>query len=148
MVDAIAASVISAVPGLDGPFHGHRHRRAGRPVYLFHLERRVLRPASCLSLPKRPPSMALAPLTIGRASLIGQRVHLLQSTGRIDLLLVGLAEVEFGDHQRYRCSGPCRRRWSCWWPPLSSRSSPSLAMPIDGSPPCTAKSDPFSMPRT
>jgi CitMHS family citrate-Mg2+:H+ or citrate-Ca2+:H+ symporter len=38
---------------------------------------------------------------IGRASLIGQQVHLLSPLVASTYLLVGLAEVEFGDHQRY-----------------------------------------------
>ncbi|MGT2428968.1 hypothetical protein ACU4HD_10200 [Cupriavidus basilensis] len=38
---------------------------------------------------------------IGRASLIGQQVHLLSLLVASTYLLVGLAEVEFGDHQRY-----------------------------------------------
>ena len=38
---------------------------------------------------------------IGRASLIGQQVHLLSPLVASTYLLVGLAEVEFGDHQRF-----------------------------------------------
>ncbi len=38
---------------------------------------------------------------LGRASLIGQQVHLLSPLVASTYLLVGLSEVEFGDHQRY-----------------------------------------------
>jgi CitMHS family citrate-Mg2+:H+ or citrate-Ca2+:H+ symporter len=38
---------------------------------------------------------------IGRASLIGQQVHLLSPLVASTYLLVGLAGVEFGDHQKF-----------------------------------------------
>ncbi len=38
---------------------------------------------------------------IGRASIIGQPVHLLSPLVPSTYLLVGLSEMEFGDHQRY-----------------------------------------------
>jgi len=38
---------------------------------------------------------------IGRASIIGQPVHLLSPLVASTYLLVGMSEVEFGDHQRY-----------------------------------------------
>jgi CitMHS family citrate-Mg2+:H+ or citrate-Ca2+:H+ symporter len=43
----------------------------------------------------------LSPVEIARASLIGQPVHLLSPLVPSTYLLVGLAGVEFGDHQRF-----------------------------------------------
>ena len=40
-------------------------------------------------------------MEIARASLIGQPVHLLSPLVPSTYLLVGLAGVEFGDHQRF-----------------------------------------------
>ncbi len=41
------------------------------------------------------------PVEIGRASLVGQPVHLLSPLVASTYLLVGLAGVEFSDHQKY-----------------------------------------------
>ena len=38
---------------------------------------------------------------MGRASVVGQGVHLLSPLVPSTYLLVGLASVEFGDHQRF-----------------------------------------------
>lgn len=46
-------------------------------------------------------SAGIDPLEMARASLIGQPVHLLSPLVPSTYLLVGLAGVEFGDHQRY-----------------------------------------------
>jgi CitMHS family citrate-Mg2+:H+ or citrate-Ca2+:H+ symporter len=43
----------------------------------------------------------ITPVEMARASLIGQPVHLLSPLVPSTYLLVGLAGVEFGDHQRY-----------------------------------------------
>lgn len=43
----------------------------------------------------------IAPAEIARASLIGQPIHLLSPLVASTYLLVGLAGVEFGDHQRF-----------------------------------------------
>lgn len=43
----------------------------------------------------------IAPVEIGRASLVGQPIHLLSPLVASTYLLVGLAGVEFSDHQKY-----------------------------------------------
>jgi len=43
----------------------------------------------------------ISPVEIARASLIGQPVHFLSPLVPSTYLLVGLAGVEFGDHQRF-----------------------------------------------
>ncbi|WP_420847734.1 hypothetical protein [Nissabacter archeti] len=43
----------------------------------------------------------IEPAEIGRASLVGQPVHLLSPLVASTYLLVGLAGVEFSDHQKY-----------------------------------------------
>jgi citrate-Mg2+:H+ or citrate-Ca2+:H+ symporter, CitMHS family len=43
----------------------------------------------------------ITPVEMARASLIGQPVHLLSPLVPSTYLLVGLARVEFGDHQRF-----------------------------------------------
>lgn len=46
-------------------------------------------------------SYGIAPEVIARASLIGQPLHLLSPLVAATYVLVGLSEVEFGDHQRF-----------------------------------------------
>ena len=46
-------------------------------------------------------AFGISPEAIARASLIGQPVHLLSPLVASTYLLVGMSEVEFGDHQRY-----------------------------------------------
>ena len=43
----------------------------------------------------------ISPVEIARASIVGQPVHLLSPLVPSTYLLVGLAKVEFGDHQRF-----------------------------------------------
>ncbi|MBL8271987.1 MAG: citrate transporter, partial [Steroidobacter sp.] len=43
----------------------------------------------------------ISPVEMARASLIGQPVHLLSPLVPSTYLLVGLANVDFGDHQRF-----------------------------------------------
>ena len=47
----------------------------------------------------------ISAVEMARASLIGQPVHLLSPLVPSTYLLVGLAGVEFGDHQRYALAG-------------------------------------------
>lgn len=43
----------------------------------------------------------ITPVEMARASIVGQPVHLLSPLVPSTYLLVGLAKVEFGDHQRF-----------------------------------------------
>ena len=43
----------------------------------------------------------ISPVEMARASIVGQPVHLLSPLVPSTYLLVGLAKVEFGDHQRF-----------------------------------------------
>ena len=47
---------------------------------------------------------------IGRASLLGQPVHLLSPLVPSTYLLVGMAGVSFGDHQNSLLNGPWEQR--------------------------------------
>ena len=49
---------------------------------------------------------------MGRASLLGQPVHLLSPLVASTYLLVGMAKVDFGEHQRFTLlCGPLERQW-------------------------------------
>ncbi len=100
MVDAIAASVISAVPDWMGPYMAIVTGVLSVP-FTFFISNDAFYFGILPILAKAAAVYGIGAAEIGRASLIGQQVHLLSPLVASTYLLVGLAEVEFGDHQRY-----------------------------------------------
>ena len=100
MVDAIAASVISAVPDWMGPYLAIVTAVLSIP-FTFFISNDAFYFGILPILAKAAAVYGIGAVEIGRASLIGQQVHLLSPLVASTYLLVGLAEVEFGDHQRY-----------------------------------------------
>jgi len=100
MVDAIAASVISAVPDWMGPYMAIVTAVLSVP-FTFFISNDAFYFGILPILAKAAAVYGIGAVEIGRASLIGQQVHLLSPLVASTYLLVGLAEVEFGDHQRY-----------------------------------------------
>jgi|UPI00047F86CE CitMHS family citrate-Mg2+:H+ or citrate-Ca2+:H+ symporter len=100
MVDAIAASVISAVPEWMGPYLAIVTAVLSVP-FTFFISNDAFYFGILPILAKAAAVYGIGAVEIGRASLIGQQVHLLSPLVASTYLLVGLAEVEFGDHQRY-----------------------------------------------
>ena len=100
MVDAIAASVISAVPDWMGPYMAIVTAVLSVP-FTFFISNDAFYFGILPILAKAAAIHGIGAVEIARASLIGQQVHLLSPLVASTYLLVGLAEVEFGDHQRY-----------------------------------------------
>ncbi|WP_042885775.1 CitMHS family transporter [Cupriavidus necator] len=100
MVDAIANSVISAVPDWMGPYMALVTGALSIP-FTFFISNDAFYFGILPILAKAAAVYGIGAAEIGRASLIGQQVHLLSPLVASTYLLVGLAEVEFGDHQRY-----------------------------------------------
>jgi CitMHS family citrate-Mg2+:H+ or citrate-Ca2+:H+ symporter len=100
MVDAIAASVISAVPDWMGPYLAIVTAVLSVP-FTFFISNDAFYFGILPILAKAAAVYGIGAVEIGRASLIGQQVHLLSPLVASTYLLVGLAEVEFGDHQRF-----------------------------------------------
>ena len=100
MVDAIAASVISAVPQSMGPYLAIVTGLLSIP-FTFFISNDAFYFGIVPILAKAAAVYGISPAEIARASLIGQPVHLLSPLVASTYLLVGLSEVEFGDHQRY-----------------------------------------------
>ncbi|NOV26324.1 citrate transporter [Cupriavidus necator] len=100
MVDAIANSVISAVPAWMGPYLALVTGVLSVP-FTFFISNDAFYFGVLPILAKAAAMYGISAAEIGRASLIGQQVHLLSPLVASTYLLVGLAEVEFGDHQRY-----------------------------------------------
>ncbi len=100
MVDAIANSVIAAVPPWMGPYMGVVTGLLSIP-FTFFISNDAFYFGIVPILAKTAAVYGFTPAEIGRASLIGQPVHLLSPLVASTYLLVGLSKIEFGDHQRF-----------------------------------------------
>lgn len=100
MVDAIAASVIAAVPGWMGPYLAIVTGVLSIP-FTFFISNDAFYFGIVPILAKAAAVYGISPAEIGRASIIGQPVHLLSPLVASTYLLVGMSGIEFGDHQRY-----------------------------------------------
>jgi CitMHS family citrate-Mg2+:H+ or citrate-Ca2+:H+ symporter len=100
MVDAIAASVIVAIPDWMGPYLAVVTGFLSVP-FTFFISNDAFYFGVVPILAKAAAVYGISPAEIGRASIIGQPVHLLSPLVASTYLLVGMAEIEFGDHQRY-----------------------------------------------
>jgi len=100
MVDAIAASVIAAIPDWMGPYLAIVTGALSIP-FTFFISNDAFYFGIVPILAKAAAVYGISAAEIGRASIIGQPVHLLSPLVASTYLLVGLSEIEFGDHQRY-----------------------------------------------
>ena len=100
MVDAIALSVIAAVPDWMGPYLAIVTGLLSIP-FTFFISNDAFYFGIVPILAKAAAVYGISAAEIGRASLIGQPVHLLSPLVASTYLLVGMAKVEFGDHQRF-----------------------------------------------
>jgi CitMHS family citrate-Mg2+:H+ or citrate-Ca2+:H+ symporter len=100
MVDAIATSVIAAIPAWMGPYLAVVTGILSIP-FTFFISNDAFYFGVVPILAKAAAVYGITAAEIGRASIVGQPVHLLSPLVASTYLLVGMAEVEFGDHQRY-----------------------------------------------
>jgi citrate-Mg2+:H+ or citrate-Ca2+:H+ symporter, CitMHS family len=100
MVDAIAASVIAGVPAWMGPYMAVVTGILSIP-FTFFISNDAFYFGIVPVLAKAAEVYGISAAEIGRASITGQPVHLLSPLVASTYLLVGMAKVEFGDHQRY-----------------------------------------------
>ena len=100
MVDAIANSVIATVPDWMGPYMAVVTAVLSIP-FTFFVSNDAFYFGILPILAKTAAVYGISPVAIVRASLVGQQVHLLSPLVASTYLLVGLAKVEFGDHQRF-----------------------------------------------
>ncbi|OON62223.1 citrate:proton symporter [Massilia sp. KIM] len=100
MVDAIATSVIAAVPDWMGPYLAVITGLLSIP-FTFFISNDAFYFGVVPVLAKAAEVYGITAAEIGRASIIGQPVHLLSPLVASTYLLVGMSEVEFGDHQRF-----------------------------------------------
>lgn len=100
MVDAIALSVIAAVPEWMGPYLAIVTGMLSIP-FTFFISNDAFYFGVVPVLAKAAEVYGITAAEIGRASVIGQPVHLLSPLVASTYLLVGMCKIEFGDHQRY-----------------------------------------------
>lgn len=100
MVDAIANSVIAMVPAWMGPYLAVVTGLLSIP-FTFLISNDAFYFGILPILAKAGAVYGIGAAEIARASIIGQPVHLLSPLVASTYLLVGLTEVEFGDHQRF-----------------------------------------------
>lgn len=100
MVDAMAASVIAVIPPSLGPYLAIVTGIVSIP-FTFFISNDAFYYGVLPILAKAAQAYGISAAEMGRASVIGQPVHLLSPLVPSTYLLVGLAGVEFGDHQRF-----------------------------------------------
>ena len=100
MVDAMANSVVAMVPDAMGPYMAVIAGVLSLP-FTFFISNDAFYYGVVPILSQAAASYGISAAEIGRASLIGQPVHLLSPLVPSTYLLVALCGVELGDHQRF-----------------------------------------------
>ena len=100
MVDGMAGSVVRLVPPALGPYLGILTGVLSIP-FTFLISNDAFYFGVLPVVAKAGEAYGISAAEIARASLIGQPVHLLSPLVPSTFLLVGLAGVDFDDHQRY-----------------------------------------------
>ena len=100
MVEAMSKSLLTIIPDTLGPHLAVITALVSLPFTLF-LSNDAFYFGMLPVLAEAAGHYGISPIEIARASLIGQPVHLLSPLVPSTYLLVGLARVELGDHQRF-----------------------------------------------
>lgn len=100
MADAMARGVIAVIPDAMGPYLAPITGLLSIP-FTFFISNDAFYYGVLPILAEAAGRFGISPEEIGRASLVGQPVHLLSPLVASTYLLVGLAKVELGDHQRF-----------------------------------------------
>jgi CitMHS family citrate-Mg2+:H+ or citrate-Ca2+:H+ symporter len=100
MIDAMADSVIKVIPAALGPYMSVVTALLSIP-FTFFISNDAFYFGVLPVLAKAGHVYGITAVEMGRASLIGQPVHLLSPLVPSTYLLVGLVDVPFDEHQRY-----------------------------------------------
>lgn len=100
MLDAMAQSMLALVPSTLGPYLAPITALVSLP-FTFFVSNDAFYFGVIPIVAQTASEFGISSVEIARASLIGQPVHLLSPLVPSTYLLVGLAGVEFGDHQRF-----------------------------------------------
>lgn len=100
MVDAMAATVTDYIPPAWGPYMAPITALLSAP-FTFFISNDAFYFGMLPILAETGAHYGLTPAEIGRASLVGQQIHLLSPLVASTYLLVGFVGIEFGEHQRF-----------------------------------------------
>ncbi|XYJ24028.1 citrate transporter CitH [Bacillus velezensis] len=100
MVDAMAHSLVSLIPDAMGPHLPLITAIASMP-FTFFMSNDAFYFGVLPIIAEAASAYGIDAAEIGRASLLGQSVHLLSPLVPSTYLLVGMAGVSFGDHQKF-----------------------------------------------
>lgn len=100
MVDAMAASVTSTIPTSMGPYLAPITALLSIP-FTFFISNDAFYFGMLPILAESGAQYGISAAAIGRASLVGQQVHLLSPLVASTYLLVGMSGIEMGEHQRF-----------------------------------------------
>jgi len=100
MVDAMAKSLLSIIPESFGPFLAVFTALISMPLTFF-MSNDAFYFGILPVIAHTAAQYGITPLEIARASIVGQPVHLLSPLVPALYLLISLAQVDLGDHQRF-----------------------------------------------
>ncbi len=100
MVEAMSKSFLAVLPDAWGPYLAPITAVASVP-FTFFMSNDAFYYGVLPIIADAAKVYGISAAELGRASLVGQAVHLLSPLVPSTYLLVGMAGVEFGDHQRY-----------------------------------------------
>jgi CitMHS family citrate-Mg2+:H+ or citrate-Ca2+:H+ symporter len=100
MVDSMAKSLLHVIPPSFGPFLAVFTALVSLP-FTFFMSNDAFYFGILPVIAQTAAQYGITPLEIARASVVGQPVHLLSPLVPSLYLLVALAKVDLGDHQRF-----------------------------------------------
>ncbi|OEC35638.1 citrate transporter [Pseudomonas sp. 1D4] len=100
MVEAMSKSLLAVIPPSMGPYMAVITAVVSMP-FTFFMSNDAFYYGVLPVLTEAAGHYGISPVEMARASIVGQPVHLLSPLVPSTYLLVGLAKIEFGDHQRF-----------------------------------------------
>ncbi|MCY1396003.1 Citrate transporter [compost metagenome] len=100
MVEAMSKSLLEVIPPSMGPYLATITALVSMP-FTFFMSNDAFYYGVLPVLSQAAAQYGITPVEMARASIVGQPVHLLSPLVPSTYLLVGLAKVDFGDHQRF-----------------------------------------------
>jgi citrate-Mg2+:H+ or citrate-Ca2+:H+ symporter, CitMHS family len=100
MVEAMSKGFLTAIPASWGPYLAPITALVSMPATFF-MSNDAFYFGALPIITEAAGQYGISPVEMARASLVGQPVHLLSPLVPSTYLLVGLAGVEFSDHQRF-----------------------------------------------
>ena len=100
MIDAMAATIIECVPTSMGPYMAPITALLSLP-FTFLISNDAFYFGMLPILARTGAEYGISAMDMAQAALVGQQIHLLSPLVPSTYLLVGMAGIEFGEHQRF-----------------------------------------------